>query len=73
MIDTILNIASGVNSILWNTWTVIFIAAVFVYFTIRSRFFQVRGLRVILKHTFGSLLKKEEAGEDKTVAGWEGS
>ncbi len=60
MIDTILNIASRIDTILWGVWTIVFIASVSLYLTVRSRFFPIRRMGLIVKSTFGSLLSKRE-------------
>jgi AGCS family alanine or glycine:cation symporter len=59
LIDVILDFAATFDSWLWGTWTIVFIAAVFVYFTIRARFFQVTHIGLIMRSTFGTLLRKE--------------
>ncbi len=59
-IEGFLDIASVIDRLLWGPWTVLFIASVSVYLLIRSRFFQVRKLGLILKSTFGSILDKPE-------------
>ena len=55
MLDKILDIASRIDSILWGPWTLIFIAVVAVYFTARSKGFQIRRIDLIFKQTFGSI------------------
>lgn len=55
VLGNILEIAAAVDSILWGPWTLIFIAAVAVYLTVRSRGFQIRGMSLILSRTFGTL------------------
>lgn len=55
MIEKILNFATSANDILWGPWTMIFIASVSVYFTIRSGFFQVGNFGRILRNTIGTL------------------
>ncbi|MFC1500595.1 alanine/glycine:cation symporter family protein [Candidatus Zixiibacteriota bacterium] len=69
MIDSILSFASRIDAILWGPWTIVFIASVSVYFTVKSRFFPVRRMGLILRSTFGSLLeKKEEKPRDPAIA-----
>jgi AGCS family alanine or glycine:cation symporter len=62
MFDKMLDVASGIDSILWGPWTLVFIASVAVYFTIKTKAFQVRRIGLILKSTFGSIFtgKKTE-------------
>ena len=59
MIDSILNLATKIDAALWGPWTVIFIASVSVYLSVRTGFFQVRRLGLIFRSTFGSLVKAE--------------
>lgn len=65
MIERILDLASGIDAVLWGLWTIVFIASVSVYLTVRSRFFQVRCLPLIIQSTFGSLLEKGEARKEE--------
>jgi len=55
VLDKILDVASGIDSILWGPWTLVFIAAVAVYFTARSKGFQIRRIKFIFKKTFGTI------------------
>ncbi len=55
MLDRILGAAAAVDSILWGPWTLVFVAAVAVYLTVRSKGFQIRGIRLIIKKTIGTL------------------
>ena len=59
LIDALLDYAAVFDSWLWGIWKIIFIAAVFVYFTIKARFFQVTHIGLIMRSTFGTLLIKE--------------
>jgi len=58
MIERLLAFVSKVDALLWGPWTMAFIAATAVYFTLRSRFFQFRKFGLILSRTAGSVLKK---------------
>ena len=60
MIDSILNTLGAIDGILWGPWTMIFIAAVSIYLTIRARFFQFTKFFFILKNTFGSIFSKQK-------------
>lgn len=60
MFDKILDVAAGIDSILWGPWTIIFIAAVAVYFTIRSKGFQIRRINLIFNKTFGTIFRGEK-------------
>ena len=55
MIDALLNVLARVDALLWGPWTMAFLAGVAVYFTVRSGFFQVTGLRYIVANTLGRL------------------
>jgi AGCS family alanine or glycine:cation symporter len=57
MIDRWLAIVSQIDALIWGPWTMAFIAATAVYFTLRSRFFQFRKFGLILSRTVGSVLK----------------
>jgi AGCS family alanine or glycine:cation symporter len=53
MLDALLDRLALIDSLLWGPWTIGFFAAVAVYFTVRSGFFQVRGVGYILSNTVG--------------------
>jgi AGCS family alanine or glycine:cation symporter len=61
MIDTILDFAARIDEFLWGPWTLVLIASVSLYLTVRSRVFQVRGVGEIFRTTFGSLLRGSTA------------
>ncbi len=59
MIEKILDILNFIDTkILWGIWTLIFIAGVYLYFTIRSGFFHVRKFPLIIKNTIGKMFEK---------------
>jgi len=60
MFEQILVFAGRVDSLLWGPWTMAFIAATALYFSLRSGFFQVRKLGFILARTGGSVFKKRK-------------
>ena len=60
MFDKILNAASAVDSILWGPWTLVFIASVAVFFTIKSKGFQFRRIGLIFKKTFGAVFTEKK-------------
>lgn len=62
-IDTILNIAAGIDGVLWGPWTMIFLAAVALFFTIKFRFFQFRHFGFIWRNTFGKIFEKKNTRE----------
>ena len=57
MIETVLDVAARIDELLWGPWTLVFIASVSLFLTIRSRVFQVRGLGEIFRATLGSLFR----------------
>ncbi len=63
--ETILDTAFSIDKVLWGPWTMAFIAAVAVFFTLKSRFFQIRKIRMIWKSTLGTVFKKA-SGESTT-------
>jgi AGCS family alanine or glycine:cation symporter len=62
--DKILDLALKVDEVLWGPWTLVFIAAVAVYLTAKSRMFQVRGLSLIWKNTIGGVFKRTDRAEE---------
>ena len=63
ILDNILDFASKIEGFLWGPWTLVFIASVAVFFSIKSGFFQVRKFIFILKNTFGKISEKTDADE----------
>jgi len=61
LLERILDYATQIDRILWGPWTMIFIASVAVFLTVKSGFFQIRKFRFILKNTFGKIFQKTEA------------
>ena len=59
MIEWVLRSAEWLDGLLWGPWTVVFIAAVSLYLSYRTRLFQVRRLGFIVRSTIGSLMKRE--------------
>ncbi len=60
MIETILKILTDFDKVLWGPWTMIFIAAVAIYLTMKSHFFQFFKFSYIIRNTFGIMFKKPE-------------
>jgi AGCS family alanine or glycine:cation symporter len=58
VIESIIEIAEKIDKVLWGPWTLVLIAFVSVYLTIRSGFFQVRKFPLIMKNTFGKMFTK---------------
>lgn len=67
MIDKILDIATNIDSVLWGVWTMVFIASVYIYFTAKTRFFQVRKFGFILKNTIGRIKGEHETGKSEKM------
>jgi AGCS family alanine or glycine:cation symporter len=61
MFEPLLAFAARVDALLWGPWTMAFIAATALFFTLRSGFFQVRRFGFILRRTAGTVLKKGPA------------
>ncbi|MFQ5744540.1 MAG: alanine/glycine:cation symporter family protein [Acidobacteriota bacterium] len=57
MLDVLLNQLAHIDAFLWGPWTMAFLAGVAVFFTLRSGFFQLTGLRYIARHTLTGLLR----------------
>jgi len=58
MFEQFLAFAGRVDALLWGPWTMAFIAATALFFTLRSNFFQFRKLGFVLSQTIGSVFKK---------------
>ena len=58
MIERILDLLPVIDSILWGPWTMVFLAGVAVFLTVRSGFFQVRGLPFIVRNTVLAMGRK---------------
>ena len=67
MIDNILDVLTAIKEVLWGPWMPIFIASVAVYFTVRSRFFQLLRFPYILRQTFGRIFEKGTSGSANTM------
>ncbi len=60
--ENFLTLISRVDSLMWGPWTMIFIAFVSVYLTVRSGFFQISHFGYIFRKSFGQILSR--AGDD---------
>jgi len=60
--ERFLQLISNVSDLLWGPWTMIFIALVSVFLTVRSRFFQVSHFGYIMRRTFGDLFHRAAVG-----------
>ena len=58
MINYSLEILNSLDKLLWGPWTMLFIGGVALFFTIKSKFFQVSGFPHIWKNTFGKIFSR---------------
>jgi len=58
MYDLFLAAVTAVSDFMWGPWTMLFIAFVSVYLTVRSGFFQVTRFGYILRNTFGGMFNR---------------
>ena len=61
MFEKILDIASKIDDVLWGPWTMVFIALVAVFLSVKSGFFQFRKFNFILNNTFGKIFAQPES------------
>ena len=61
--ETIMNINTIIGDFVWGPVMLIFIVGVGVYFTIRTKFYQIRRFKEWNKNTIGLLFKKESRKE----------
>ncbi|MFC2167654.1 alanine/glycine:cation symporter family protein [Acidobacteriota bacterium] len=59
MLEIILDISNEIDRILWGPWTLVFIALVAIFLTVKSGFFQFRKIGFIFKNTFGKIFKQK--------------
>ena len=58
MYDVFLGSITTISDWLWGPWTMIFIAFVSVYLTVKTRFFQVTHFGYLFRRTFGQLFDR---------------
>ncbi|MDP6578267.1 MAG: sodium:alanine symporter family protein [Candidatus Marinimicrobia bacterium] len=58
MYEAFLTLITRISDLMWGPWTMIFIAFVSVYLTIRTRFFQVSSFVYIMRNTFGHMFDR---------------
>ena len=58
MFDAFLEWITKISDFLWGPWTMLFIAFVSVYLTVKTRFFQVTNFGYILRSTFGQIFDR---------------
>ena len=60
MYDAFLTLVTRVSDLMWGPWTMMFIAFVSVYLTLRARFFQVSNFMFIMRNTFGRMFSRAD-------------
>jgi AGCS family alanine or glycine:cation symporter len=58
MYDAFLALITRISDLMWGPWTMIFIAFVSIYLTVRSGFFQVTNFYYIMRNTFGRMFDR---------------
>lgn len=58
MYDAFLTLITRISDLMWGPWTMIFIAFVSIYLTVRSGFFQVTNFFYIMRNTFGRMFDR---------------
>ena len=58
MYEAFLTLITRISDLMWGPWTMIFIAFVSIYLTIRTRFFQVSSFVYIMRNTFGQMFDR---------------
>ena len=58
MYEAFLAFVTSISDFMWGPWTMIFIAFVSVYLTVRARFFQVARFAYIMRNTFGRMFER---------------
>lgn len=54
---------NSIGSVIWGVPMLVFFLGVALYFSVKSRFFQIRGIKIWADETAGSLLKKKKDGD----------
>ncbi|MDH4048130.1 MAG: sodium:alanine symporter family protein [Gammaproteobacteria bacterium] len=68
MYESFLSLISTISDLMWGPWTMIFIAFVSVYLTVRTRFFQVSGFFCIMRCTFGQVFDRSGDKDRKRMS-----
>ena len=58
MYDLFLGLITTISDFMWGPWTMLFIAFVSVYLTVRARFFQVSHFAYVMTSTFGQMFDR---------------
>jgi|TARA_Y100001949_G_scaffold176427_1_gene189534 AGCS family alanine or glycine:cation symporter len=68
MLDFFLDFIEKLSNWLWGPWTMLFIAFVSIFLTIKTRFFQVTNFSFIFRQTFGKIFKKQKNKEITSIS-----
>ena len=61
LLEKILDIAAQIDAVLLGPWTLVFIAFVGLFLSVKARFFQFRKFKFILSQTFGKIFTRPES------------
>lgn len=67
LINLINNLNTSINNVVWGPEMLILLFGTGIYFTVRTRFFQIRKFKTILNNTFFSIFKKQESKNIKSI------
>ena len=62
MLESFLTLIAKISDLMWGPWTMVFIAFVSVYLTVRSGFFQVTHFGYLFRKSFGQIF--DRSGDD---------
>jgi len=62
LLDSFLGLIARISDLMWGPWTMLFIAFVSVYLTVRSGFFQVTHFGYLFRKSFGQIF--DRSGDD---------
>jgi AGCS family alanine or glycine:cation symporter len=67
MYEAFLTLVTQISDLMWGPWTMIFIAFVSVYLTVRTRFFQAASFPYIMRNTFGRMFDRHGDRDRKRI------
>ncbi len=68
MFENFFYLTNIIDEWLWGPWTMIFIAFVSIYLTIKSRFFQIRSFRFIFNQTLQKMFSKNNSTTARSIS-----
>ena len=68
MIDLFFQLIDRLDSFLWGPWTMMLIAFVSAYLTVKSRFFQISHFKYILSETFFKIFNRTESSSKSSIS-----